>query len=174
MGKGYDGSLTFQLRNFYFVNLTLHHCNNITYFILNFEHGGIIKTTVTTWHQCYEIILGVSITIILRLVVDFININILAHFLNKEHTLCANHLTTIESKKRFLVRWNVPSFFTWCTKFGEIEFYRAFHRFGQAKFPDGGSVLGSSQFSILPQLPLKTMLGLKVVKIDSKIRNSLH
>jgi len=33
--------------------------------------------------------------------------------------------------------------------------YRAFHRFGQAKFPDGGSVLGSSQFSVLPQLPQK-------------------
>jgi len=27
-----------------------------------------------------------------------------------------------------------------------------FHRFGQAKYPDGGLVLGSSQFSILPQL----------------------
>jgi len=38
-------------------------------------------------------------------------------------------------------------------------FYRAFHRFGQAKFPDGGLDLGSSQFSILPQLPPKTMLG---------------
>jgi len=44
--------------------------------------------------------------------------------------------------------------------------YRAFHGFGQAKFPDGGSVLGSSQFSILPQLPQKTMLGLKGIKID--------
>jgi len=52
--------------------------------------------------------------------------------------------------------------------------YRASHRFWQDKFPDGGSVLGSSQFSILPQLPLKTMLGLKVVKIDSKISSSLH
>ncbi len=30
--------------------------------------------------------------------------------------------------------------------------YRAFHWFGQAKYPDGGSVLGLSQFSILPQL----------------------
>jgi len=50
--------------------------------------------------------------------------------------------------------------------------YRAFHRFGEAKFPDGGSVLGSSQFSVLPQLPPKMMLGLKVVKIDSKISNS--
>jgi len=31
-------------------------------------------------------------------------------------------------------------------------FYQTFHRFGQANFPDGGSVLGSSQFSVLPQL----------------------
>jgi len=46
-----------------------------------------------------------------------------------------------------------------------------FHRFGQAKFTDGGLVLGLSQFSVLPQLPPK-MLSLKVVKIDSKIRNS--
>jgi len=30
----------------------------------------------------------------------------------------------------------------------------------QAKFPDGGSVLGSSQFSILPQLSLKTTANL--------------
>jgi len=51
--------------------------------------------------------------------------------------------------------------------------YRAFNRFGQAKCPDGGSVLGSSQFSILSLLLLKTMLGLKVVKINSKISNSL-
>jgi hypothetical protein len=42
----------------------------------------------------------------------------------------------------------------------------AFHRFGQAKFPDGGSVLGSSQFSMLSQLPSKIMLSLKEVKID--------
>jgi len=40
---------------------------------------------------------------------------------------------------------------------------RAFHRFGQAEFPECGSILGSSQFLILPQLPLKTMLVLKVV-----------
>jgi len=31
--------------------------------------------------------------------------------------------------------------------------YRAFHRFGQPKFDDGGSILGSSQFTLLPQLP---------------------
>ncbi len=56
-----------------------------------------------------------------------------------------------------------------------LSVYRAFHEFGQAKFPDRWClVLGSSQFSILPQLPLKTMLGLNVVKIDSKISNLLR
>jgi len=44
---------------------------------------------------------------------------------------------------------------------------------GKLKYPNGGSVLGLSQFSVLPQLPPKTMLGLKEVKIDSKISNSL-
>jgi len=39
-------------------------------------------------------------------------------------------------------------------------------RFGQAKFPDGGSVLGKSQFSTLPKLPPKILFDLKVVKID--------
>ncbi len=53
-------------------------------------------------------------------------------------------------------------------------FYRVFHRFGQAKFPDGGLIFGSNQFSVLPKLPPKMMLGLKEVKIDSKISNLLH
>jgi len=44
--------------------------------------------------------------------------------------------------------------------------YRAFHRFVQAKFPDGGLILGSIQFSILPQLPPKILLDSKGVKID--------
>jgi hypothetical protein len=42
-------------------------------------------------------------------------------------------------------------------------------RFGQAKFPDGGLVLGWNQFLILPQLPLKMMRHFKMVKIDPKI-----
>jgi len=50
------------------------------------------------------------------------------------------------------------------------KFYRAFHRFGQVKFPDDCSVLGSSQFSVLPQLPPKMK---KEVKINSKISNLL-
>ena len=39
--------------------------------------------------------------------------------------------------------------------------YGAFHGFGQAKFLDGGSVLGSSQFFYIAQLPQKTTLNLK-------------
>jgi hypothetical protein len=52
--------------------------------------------------------------------------------------------------------------------------YRAFHRFGQAIFPNGGLVLGSSQFSIMTQLPSKILLDSKVVKIDPKIIISLY
>jgi hypothetical protein len=51
---------------------------------------------------------------------------------------------------------------------------RAFHGFGQAKFPDGGLVLGLSQFSILPQLPPKILLDSKVVKNDPKIIISIR
>ncbi len=45
--------------------------------------------------------------------------------------------------------------------------YRVFHGFGQPKFPDGGLFLGSSQFSVLLQLPQKMMLSSKEVKSDS-------
>ncbi len=48
------------------------------------------------------------------------------------------------------------------------------HRIEQAKFAYGGLILGSSQFTLLRQLPLKTILSLKVVKIDSKISNLLR
>jgi hypothetical protein len=39
----------------------------------------------------------------------------------------------------------------------------------QAKFPDGGSVLGLIQFSTLPQLPPKILFDSKVVKTYPKI-----
>jgi len=51
----------------------------------------------------------------------------------------------------------------------ETQSNRALHGFGQAKFSDGGSVLGSSQFSILPQLPPNILLDSKVVKLNPKI-----
>jgi len=44
-----------------------------------------------------------------------------------------------------------------------------FQGFGPAKFPYGGLVLGSSQFSLLLQPPQKMTLNLKVIKFDSKI-----
>jgi len=43
-----------------------------------------------------------------------------------------------------------------------------FYGFGQAKFTYGGLVLGSNHFTLLPQLPRKTMLDLKVVKTAQK------
>jgi len=55
-----------------------------------------------------------------------------------------------------------------------VKIYKAFHGFGQAKFAYGGSILGSNQFTLLPQLPLKTVQVLKVVKIDLKIIISLR
>jgi hypothetical protein len=45
---------------------------------------------------------------------------------------------------------------------------RVFHRFGQAKFDNGGSILSKSQLSLLPQLPQKMKLTSKVDKIDPK------
>jgi len=51
----------------------------------------------------------------------------------------------------------------------QSNFYIVFHGFGQAKFPHGGLVLDSSQFSLLPQLPQKMTLNLKMVKFNSKI-----
>jgi hypothetical protein len=50
--------------------------------------------------------------------------------------------------------------------FVQNQGYRAFHRFGQANFAYGGSSLGSCQFTLLPKLPIKMMLNLKVFKID--------
>jgi hypothetical protein len=49
------------------------------------------------------------------------------------------------------------------------EEYSVFRGFSKAKFANGGSILTSSQFLILPQLPQKMTLASKVVKIDPKI-----
>ncbi len=51
--------------------------------------------------------------------------------------------------------------------------YSVFQEFSQAKFANGGLILRSSQFLILPQLPQKMKLASKVVKIDLKIIVSL-
>ncbi len=54
-------------------------------------------------------------------------------------------------------------------KVDRVCMYCVFHRFRKAKFAYGGSILSSSQFSILLQLPQKMKLASKVVKIDPKI-----
>jgi len=55
-----------------------------------------------------------------------------------------------------------------------VKNYKVFHGFGHAKFTYGGSFLGSSQFTLLPQMPLKTMLGLTGVKNLPKNNQLLH
>ena len=52
-------------------------------------------------------------------------------------------------------------------------FYSVFQGFSKAKSANGGSILSSSQYLILPQLPQKIKLASKVVKVDSKIIVSL-
>ncbi len=47
--------------------------------------------------------------------------------------------------------------------------YSVFQGFRQVKSANGGSILSSSQFLILSQLPQKVKLASKVVKVDSKI-----
>ncbi len=61
-----------------------------------------------------------------------------------------------------------------CERYSFFNTYRAFHGFGQAKFANCSFILGYSQFSILSQLPLKTMLDIKVVKINLKIIILFH
>jgi len=52
---------------------------------------------------------------------------------------------------------------------------RAFHKFEQSKFANGGSILGYSQFTVTTtQLPLKMTLDLKVVTVESKIIILIH
>jgi len=92
-----------------------------------------------------------------------------------DHTLSATVQAINElSQVSFLIYSRFHCYWTTNTESGLLT-NKAFHRFGQTKFPNDGSVLGSSKFSILPheQLPLKTMLDLKVVKIDPKIIISL-
>jgi len=58
----------------------------------------------------------------------------------------------------YLVARSVLCFLFWASRSMVFD-YKAFHRLKQYKFPDGGSVLGSSQFSILPQLPPNILLN---------------
>jgi len=52
-------------------------------------------------------------------------------------------------------------------------YYRECHGFWHAKFAYRGSVLGSSQVTLPPQLPLKITLDLKVSKLAQKLSTHL-
>ncbi len=54
-----------------------------------------------------------------------------------------------------------------------LVYVQSVSRIWVAKFAYGGLALGQSQFSLLPQMPQKIMLNLKMVKFDSKIIISL-
>jgi hypothetical protein len=56
-----------------------------------------------------------------------------------------------------LLFFEIQSNLSLTAKIGKIrkKFHRTFHRFGQAKFADGGLILGWSQFTLLAQLPSK-------------------
>jgi len=51
-----------------------------------------------------------------------------------------------------------------------ITYYRAFHKFSQAKFGYGGLILGSSQLTQLPQLSL-TLFGVYVSKNNTRLKS---
>ncbi len=51
----------------------------------------------------------------------------------------------------------------------KLNHYSVFHQFRQDKFVYRGLILSSSSYLLLPHLPQKIKLALKVVKIDTKI-----
>ncbi len=69
---------------------------------------------------------------------------------DKDHEKQGNYLTIIQMLDQRWAKYGPRD-----KKVCPPQCYRAFHQFGQAKFPDNGSILGSSQFSILPLQPLK-------------------
>jgi len=90
-----------------------------------------------------------------------------------------NDRFNFESDERKKRRKIIPNMSQWVTltRFTTVVFnlnsYSVFQGFSKAKSANGGLILSSSQFLILPQLPQKIKLASKVVKVDSKIIISL-
>ncbi len=87
-------------------------------------------------------------------------------FVQKRLEYNVDEIDTLKYRDKLLYRSTISHR---CFQKLGLCFNRAFHGFGQAKFPNCGSVFGSSHFSILPQLPPKILLNSKKVKIDPKI-----
>jgi hypothetical protein len=80
----------------------------------------------------------------------------------------------LKFRKHFSLKTDVGSkSITNPTKIDENFVLQCVSGFSKAKSANGGSILSSSQFLILPQLPQKIKIASKVVKVDSKIIISL-
>ncbi len=73
--------------------------------------------------------------------------------------LSFSHLTYIYPESKSQRKWSQVM----------CNFYSVFQGFSKPKSANGGLILSSSQFLILPQLPEKIKLASKVVKVYSKI-----
>ncbi len=81
-------------------------------------------------------------------------------------------LLSCEDKKCYYYCWTDKKLLQYMSRLTKIYWHimaKPFMDIRQSKFIYGGLVLGSSQFSQLPQLPQKTTLNLKVIQFDSKI-----
>ncbi len=114
--------------------------------------------------------------ILVKFCPKFLDLYASIHFMSSVQTLrpfglnvlCSHCLTLITSLFYYFY------FLSTFTYFGVLLFnvenpYSVFQGFSKAKSANGGSILSSSQFLILPQLPQKIKLTSKVVKVDSKI-----
>ncbi len=88
-------------------------------------------------------------------------------------SFCTFGICWLKNCSKNIGEWTPVCFIHCCCLLNIIFNFLVFQGFGQAKFAHSGLVEGSSQFSILPHLPPKTMFNSKVVKIDPKITLSL-
>ncbi len=90
-----------------------------------------------------------------------------------ENVVCDDGLKTNSTLFLLNLRFAFYFFIVICLLIRLKRYYSVFLGFRDAKSANGGSILSSSQFLILPQLPQKMKLASKVGKVDSKISVSL-
>ncbi len=108
------------------------------------------------------------------------NFNLPPKMMSRAHSiylkyLCVRH-SALELRDLSEVRWKIYEKVGGAKEKDSdrvIKFYSVFQRFSKTKSANEGSILSSSQFLKLPQLPQKIELTSKVVKVDSKIIISL-
>jgi len=81
---------------------------------------------------------------------------------------CSTGFIQYSSTSKLCYYPDLAYYFSWYAPYGSYpgsNYYRAFHGFGQTKFSYDGLVLGSSQFSLLSQLPEKWQKRKNSVKL---------